>query len=79
MKKQLYLTSLLLFVSASFIINGCSKNKSSGVTLTRANLAGTYKLSSETSNQDGSTVQINILDSLPSCEKDDELRFNANS
>lgn len=79
MKKQFYLTSLLLFVAGSFIINSCSKSKSSGVTPTTANLVGTYKLTRETSNQDGSTVQINILDSLPSCEKDDELRFNTNS
>jgi hypothetical protein len=79
MKKQFYLTILLFFVAGSFTFNSCSKSKSSGVTPTRTNLVGTFKLSSETSNQDGSTVQINILDSLPSCETDDELRFNTNS
>jgi hypothetical protein len=80
MKKQLCLTSkLLLLFAAAFIINSCSKSKSSGVTPTMTNLVGTYNLSSETSNQEGSTVQVNILDSLPLCEKDDELRFNSNS
>jgi hypothetical protein len=80
MKKQLYLSGkLLLFAAALFVINSCSKSKSSGVTPTITNLVGTYKLSSETSQQDGSTVQINVLDSLPVCEKDDELRFNSNS
>jgi hypothetical protein len=79
MKKKLYLTSkLLLFAAVLFAINSCSKSKSSGVTPTMANLVGTYKLSSETSQQ-GTATQINILESLPACEKDDELRFNADS
>ncbi|HLY69928.1 MAG TPA: lipocalin family protein [Puia sp.] len=79
MNKLSYLTSLLLLVAGSVIINGCSKSKSSAVTPTRANLVGTYKLSSETSIQDGSSSPVNILDSLPACEKDDELRFNADA
>jgi hypothetical protein len=78
MKKQFYLTSVLLFVAGSFVINGCSKNKSSIITPTETNLLGTYKLASETAQQ-GSGAQINLSDSLAACEKDDVLKFNADS
>jgi hypothetical protein len=78
MKKQFYFASVLLFIAALFVINSCSKSKSSGVTPTKSNLTGTYKLGSETAKQ-GSGAVVNISDSLDACEKDDLLKFNSDS
>ena len=78
MKKQFYLVTILLFVTASFVINSCSKNRSSDITPTINNLVGTYKLGSETSKQ-GSGAVVIISDSIDACEKDDLLKFNTDS
>ena len=74
MKKLLWYTSIFLFAG---VIYSCSKGRSSNITPTETSLMGTYNLSAETGKPE-SGVQFNALDSLVACERDDELRLNAN-
>jgi|SRR5271154_393641 len=77
MKKQICYASIILF-AIGIAINSCSKSKSSNVTPTNSNFVGTYKFSSET-GKPGTGPQFNAFDSLAPCERDDEVRFNADS
>ena len=71
----------LLFVIASaallaLIISGCSK-KNDATAATMKNVAGTYKLTAATGAFGGLT--FNLYDSIPACQRDDNLTLNADS
>lgn len=72
-------TLLFVIVSAAallLIISGCSKKNDSQAT-TMKNVAGTYKLTAATGAFGGLT--FNLYDSVPACERDDNLKLNADS
>jgi hypothetical protein len=75
MKKTLLfvVVSVALFVLA---ISGCSK-KNEDVSPTMKNVAGTYKMTALTGSFGGFT--LNLYDSVPACQKDDNYKFNADS
>ncbi len=69
------------FVSACIalflVFNACSKSNSpSANAKTVQNLSGTYSLSGLQASIFG--VTVNVLDSLPACERDNEVQLNSN-
>jgi len=71
-------TLLFLVISgtAALIITGCSK-KSDTQAATMKNLAGTYKLTAYTATSGG--VTIDGMQNMDACQKDDQLKLNADS
>jgi hypothetical protein len=66
------LTGIILFGVA------CSKsdNNTNSSAITVANLSGSYKLTAATASALG--ITINVLDSLPACQRDDIYQLNSN-
>jgi len=72
-------TLLFVFVSATallLIMSGCSK-KNDSQAATMKNVAGTYKLTAYTGSFMG--MNYNLMDSLETCQRDDNYKFNADS
>ncbi len=76
MKK--YKSQLFLLLSVAFlfaIISSCKKSSSSNSSITKENLAGSYKLTDLTITIPPFPAQ-NILDSVPACQRDDIVKLN---
>ena len=78
MKKFSLFSLVLAFIF--IIVFSCSKknDKPAAVTLTKANLIGTYKFTDETVKQ-GSTAEVDLFPGADACQKDDQVRFNSDS
>lgn len=71
-------TYLLLALTAltALIITSCSKKKDAPAA-TFQNVVGTYKITGF--NAQAGSININFLDSMPACQRDDEYKFNLDS
>jgi len=76
MKKTLLFVAVSVASLLTLLFAGCSK-KNDSVALTMKNVAGTYKLTAATGSFGGYTM--NLYDSIPACQKDDNLKLNADS
>lgn len=80
MKKVLIAFSVVAFVAA------CKKsednNTPTNLTVTKANIAGTYKVTAATFTPDGTTVDVDVFSDTSiykTCKKDDLLKFDTAS
>jgi hypothetical protein len=75
MKKLIFpvlITGLILLVAGA-----CNKKSDSPETISFANMAGTYKVTSIVLSQ--GSIHVNFYDSLDLCQKDDLFKFNKDS
>jgi hypothetical protein len=72
--RKIILASFIL--GLILIVNACSKSSSSSNARTMQNLSGTYMITALSATVSGFT--INLLDSLPPCERDNTITLDAN-
>jgi hypothetical protein len=77
MKRSLYLILPMIAFVSLLLMASCSKSGSNNSAVTVANISGTYKLSALVYSQ--GSISINVYDSLPVCEQDNEIILKTDS